>query len=155
MLRSRRCCGPTWRRGWGESMADVLRASGIAVRAADALLRGASGRTVLLRVPAAGVAGAVNEQLGLTVPGFTEVELGPVVVRGISTKRTRELLVSATSVGTAVQSSGLPGAQALFAAAFGVLVDGVLMEMVSATEDEVGGVPYLYRLTVQVPVEGL
>ena len=40
----------------------------------------------------------------------------------------------------------------LFATAFGVLIDGVLMEVVSATESEVFGVPYVYRLVLRAPL---
>jgi hypothetical protein len=133
-------------------MTDVLKASGAAVRAADALLRGAGGRTVLLRLPAPGIPSDANEQLGLAVPEFQDVELGPVVVRAVSSgKETRELLVSATAVSAVVGSLGSSSASVLFATAFGVLLDEVLLEVVSATELEVGGVPYVYRVTVRVP----
>ncbi len=50
-----------------------------------------------------------------------------------------ELMVSATAVKALVGSLGYSAASVLFATAFGVLVDGVLMEMESATESEVGG----------------
>jgi hypothetical protein len=40
----------------------------------------------------------------------------------------------------------------LFATAFGVLIDGVLMEVVSATESEAFGTPYVYRLVLQAPL---
>jgi hypothetical protein len=40
----------------------------------------------------------------------------------------------------------------LFATAFGVLIDGVLMEVESATESEVLGTPYVYRLVLRAPV---
>ena len=33
-----------------------------------------------------------------------------------------------------------------------MLVDGVLMEVESATESEVGGAPYVYRLVLRAPV---
>jgi len=122
------------------------------VRAADALMRGAGGRTVLLRLPVPGIPSDANEQLGLAVPEFQDVELGPVVVRAVSSgKGTRELLVSATAVSAVVGSLGSSSASVLFATAFGVLLDEVLLEVVSATELEVGGVPYVYRVTVRVP----
>jgi hypothetical protein len=139
-------------------MADLLNASGAAVRAADVLLRCAGGRTVMLRMPAPASAGDAAEQLGLAVPEFQDVELAPVVFR-----RTRariadgkaahwELLVSATAVSALVGSLGFSAAGVLFADAFGVLVDGVLMEVESVTATELGGAPAIYRLTLREPV---
>ena len=40
----------------------------------------------------------------------------------------------------------------LFGTAFGVLIDGVLMEVVSATESEAFGAPYVYRLVLRAPL---
>jgi hypothetical protein len=40
----------------------------------------------------------------------------------------------------------------LFATTFGVLIDGVLMEVISATESELLGTPYVYRLLLRAPV---
>ena len=128
------------------------------MRAADTLLRGVGGRTVLLRMPATATVGAVAEQLGLATPVFQDVELSPVVFRksratvaeGKAAKW--ELVVSATAVETVVGSLGYSAANVLFATAFGVLVDGVLMEIVSATESEASGTPYVYRLVLRAPV---
>jgi hypothetical protein len=137
-------------------MADLLSASGAAVRTADALLRGTGGRVVLLRLPAPGIPGDPTEQLGLAAPEFQDVELGPVVIYGESAKGanagTRDMLVSASAVSGIVGSLGYSAAGVLFAVAYGVLVDGVLMEVVSAGESEVGGVPYVYRLVLKMPV---
>ena len=137
-------------------MADLLSASGAAMRTADALLRGTGGRTVLLRLPAAGIPSDPTEQLGLATPEFQDVELGPVVLYGAGTKGanagTREMLVSASAVNGVVGSLGYSAATVLFAVAYGVLVDEVLMEVVSAAESEVNGVPYAYRLTLKLPV---
>jgi hypothetical protein len=132
-----------------------------AIRAADALLR-SGGRTVLLRIPGPGSSGDVSEQLGLAVPEFQDVELTPVVFRRAramvtegtakSDGRTRwELMVSATAVSALVGSLGYSAASVLFSVAFGVLVDGVLLEVESATESEIDGVPYVYRLVVREP----
>src|ERR1700761_3889582 len=62
-------------------MADLVSGAGAAVRAADALLRCAGGRSVLLRMPAPASVGDTTEQLGLGVPEFQDVELAPVVFR--------------------------------------------------------------------------
>jgi hypothetical protein len=139
-------------------MSDLLSASGAAVRAADALLRGVGGRAVLLRMPSPATVGAVAEQLGLATPEFQDVELAPVVFRksratvaeGKAAKW--ELMVSATAVETLVGSLGYSAASVLFTTAFGVLIDGVLMEIVSATESETSGAPYVYRLVLRAPV---
>jgi hypothetical protein len=127
-------------------------------RAADVLLSCSGGRSVMLRMPAPASAGDTTEQLGLAVPEFQDVELAPVVFRkaratvaeGKAAKS--ELMVSATAVSAVVGSLGYSAASVLFATAFGVLIDGVLMEVESATESEVGGTPYVYRLVLRAPL---
>ena len=49
-------------------------------------------------------------------------------------------------------SLGYGAAEAMFGAAFGVWIDGVLLAVESATKSEVGGTPYLYRLVLRAPV---
>jgi hypothetical protein len=139
-------------------MADLLSASGAAVRAADVLLRCAGGRAVMLRTPAPASAADVAEQLGSAVPGFQDVELAPVAFRAARARVAEgkaarwELLVSASAVEALVGSLGYSAAAVLFAEAFGVLVDGVLMTVESATESEIGGAPYVYRLMLRAPI---
>lgn len=139
-------------------MADLLRNSGAATRAADVLLRGVGGRSVILRMPAPADAGDVTEQLGLATPEFQDVELAPVVFRSARAKVAEakaarwELLVSGTAVHELVGSLGYGAAEALFDAAFGVLIDGVLMTVESATAAEASGTAYLYRLVLRAPV---
>jgi len=115
----------------------------------------------LLRMPANASAGDTTEQLGLAVPEFQDVELAPVVFRKARQaaltvavdKATRwELMVSASAVQKVVGSLGYSAGSVLFATAFGVLIDGVLMEVVSATESEVFGTPYVYRLVLRAPL---
>ncbi len=132
-----------------------------AARAADVLLRCVGGRTVLLRMPAPASAGDTTEQLGLAVPEFQDVELAPVVFRkarstaGEGKAAKWELMVSATPVNELVGSMGYAAASVLFATAFGVVIDGVLMEIVSAAESEAGGSAYVYRLVVRAPLAGV
>lgn len=139
-------------------MADLLIDSDAAVRAADVLLRGVGGRSVLLRMPATASAGDVTEQLGLGAPEFQDVELAPVVFRSARSTVTEgkaakwELLVSATAVEVLVGSLGYGAAESLFGAAFGVLIDGILMTVESTTGAEVGGSAYLYRLVLRAPM---
>jgi hypothetical protein len=139
-----------------------------AVRAAETLLRGVGGRKVLLRMPAPAIAGDDGEQLGVATPMFQDLPLWPVVFRRVRATMTPaaalergatagkgtqfELLVSATVVSRLVGSLEYAAAAVLFRDAFGVLVDGVLLEVESATGSEVDGVPYLYRLMLREPL---
>ena len=133
-------------------MADLRVA---AKRAADVLLRGCGGRMVLLRVPAPAVAGDASEQLGLAVPGFQDVELGPVVFRRTRVSATegkpalREMVVSASAIEALTGSLNFSSASVLFASAFGVLVDEALLTVVSATEMEAGGEVCGYRVLLR------
>lgn len=139
-------------------MADLLANSGAAARTANVLLRGVGGRTVLLRMPATASAGDVTEQLGLATPQFQDVELAPVVFRSARAAVAEgkaakwELLVAGDAVEALVGSLGYGAAESLFGAAFGVLIDGVLMTVESTTAAEVGGAAYLYRLVVRTPL---
>jgi hypothetical protein len=139
-------------------MADLLSNSGAALRSAETLLRGVGGRSVVLRLPATASAGDVTEQLGLAVPEFQDVELAPVVFRSSRAKVVEgkaprwELLVSGRAVQVLIGSLGFGAAESMFGAAFGVLIDGVLMTVESATAAEVGGTVYLYRLVLHAPV---
>lgn len=139
-------------------MADLLIDSGAAVRIADVLLRGVGGRTVQLRLPATASAGDITEQLGLATPQFQDVELAPVIFRsaraGVAEgKPTKwEMLVSGDAVEALVGSLGYGAAESLFGAAFGVLVDGVLLTVESTTAAEVRGAAYLYRLVLRAPL---
>jgi hypothetical protein len=143
-------------------MADLVNGSAAAMRAADVLLRCAGGRAVLLRMPAQASAGDTTEQLGLAAPTFQDVELAPVVFRksrqAVTTQAAVgkvarwELMVSASAVNALVGSLGYSAASVLFATAFGVLIDGVLMAVESVTESEVFGAPYVYRVIVDAPV---
>lgn len=139
-------------------MADLLIDTGATARTADALLCTTAGRAVMLRMPAMASAGDITEQLGLATPQFQDVELAPVVFRSaratvVEDKAARwEMLVSATTVETLVGSLGYGAAESLFGAAFGVLVDGVLMTVESTTAAEVRGAAYLYRLVLRAPL---
>lgn len=66
-----------------------------------------------------------------------------------------ELLVSATCVenlaGT-LEGSQTAAAATLFANAYGVVVDDVLMEIVSVTSSDVAGTPCVYRVVVRRPL---
>ncbi len=131
---------------------------GGAARAAEVLLRGMGGRTVMLRVPAPAVPADVTEQLGIAVPTFQDMPLFPVVFRKARAvvsegKAARwELLVSARSVERLVGSLAFSSASFLFASAMGVMSDEELFEIESCTAEQIFGQPYVYRLVVRAPL---
>ena len=139
-------------------MSDLVSATGAAARAADVLLRAMGGRTVMLRMPAPAVPTDVTEQLGIATPTFQDIPLGPVVYRkaratvaeGKAAKW--EMLVSATVVENLVGSLTYASASVLFATAYGVLSDDELLEIESATQEQVFGQPYVYRLVLRAPL---
>jgi hypothetical protein len=139
-------------------MSDLLSASGAAARTADALMRAMGGRTVMLRMPSPAVPADITEQLGIATPAFQDLPLAPVAYRkaratvaaGKAAKW--ELLVSAITVENIVGSLAYFSASVLFADAFGVLSDDELLEIESATEEQVFGRPYVYRLLLRAPL---
>ena len=139
-------------------MSDLVSATGAAVRAADVLLRAMGGRTVMLRMPAPAVAADVTEQLGIATPAFQDLPIRPVVYRkaratvaeGKAAKW--EMLVSASVIENLVGSLMYASASVLFVAAYGVLCDDELLEIESATQEQVFGQPYVYRLVLRAPL---
>jgi len=129
--------------------------TGAPARATDALLRALGGNVVMLRVPGNAMAALDAEQLGLSEPQFEEIAIGPAVFRRVLAtladgkgERT-ELLVSATTILKAVGSLGFDSTSVLFAQAAGVVVNGTLLQIVSASSSEIFGQPYLYRLQLR------
>lgn len=116
---------------------------------ADALLGSVGGRQVLLRIPAPAVVGDVGEQLGLAVPQYQDVPLGPVVLRRTAG---HELLVSGSAIQAVVGSLQFGSAAILFAGAAGVLIDGTLFEIESVASAEAFGAVYLYRVLLRLPL---
>ena len=139
-------------------MSDSICANGAVARMTDALLRALGGRTVMLRIPAPAVPADVAEQLGIAIPAFQDIPLAPVVyskarvtlAEGKSAKL--ELLVSATVVEGIVGSLAFSSASVLFAIAYGVLCGDELLEIVAASEEQVFGRPYVYRLLLRAPL---
>jgi hypothetical protein len=125
------------------------------MRAADALLRAAGGRQIVLRLPAPAVPADPAEQLGLATPQFQDVPLAPAVFRkaratgSVNAAPRWELLVSGSAVARATGPQGYGSASALFAAAAGVMVDAQWFELVETTETQAFGQAYVYRLIVR------
>ena len=128
-------------------------------RMADALLSGSGSRSVMLRVPAPAIAGDPSEQLGLAVPQFQDYQLAPAVFRNAAAQTSdgkgsrRDLIVSATAIETLTGSREFTSANALFASAFGILIDDALLTIIAMTELEAGGIIYAYRLSLREAIE--
>ena len=130
-------------------MADLLN-SDAAIRAADVLLRANGGRSVLLRLAAPAVSGAMGEELGLATPTFQDVELAPVAFR--KAESTATLLVSASVVAAMLGSLAFDSAQVLFATAAGIVVDDVVYLIEKCVASQADAVAYCYCLTLRAPV---
>jgi len=126
-------------------------------RALDTLLRNAHSRSVMLRTPAPAIAGDATEQLGLATPLFQDIPLAPAVFRKVygaaakDSHASRELLLSATAVEALTGSRDFAAADALFATAFGIVVDDVMLAITSVTEVEAGGIICGYRIGLREP----
>jgi hypothetical protein len=131
-------------------MADLLYKGEGAVRAADAVLRASGGRSVLLRLAGPAAAGDDAEQLGLAVPGFQDMELGPAVFH--KTNSTTKLLVSASAVAAVLGSLAYDSADVLFETAVGIVIDGVIYEIAASEASQARGETYCYWLTLVAPV---
>lgn len=121
---------------------------------ADALLRTVGGTTALLRVTS-GANEPSTSEIGLLASSFAEITLSPVVMRKIRPtwqeggQSKWELLVSATSVETQVNTLDLASAQALFAMTLAVTVAGQNYLIESIAANEVFSQVYLYRLLLR------
>ena len=133
-------------------------------RVADSLLRSLGGRTVLLHIPAQAIPGDLGEQVGLAVPVFQDVAIGPAVFRKVRPRiapvvkerpADSELLLSASAVMQVVGSLGYRSADVLFGIACGVIVDGATLEIMSVTSAEAFGSVYLYRLGLRAAIADL
>jgi hypothetical protein len=138
-------------------MTDTAPTTNAAARASDVLLRALGGSSVTLRMPAPATPGDPAEQRGLATPAFQDFPLAPAVYRkaratladGQPAKS--ELLVSATAIEALVGSLDFSSASLLFASACGILADGDLLHIVSASSEQAGGQPYVYRLILRAP----
>ena len=120
-------------------------------RAAEAFLRSLGGRAVLLRLPVGVQPGSTD--LGLAAPLIEDVALEPAVVRALPPAQDPgqsrvEVLLSAAAVQAQIEVRGYESADALFAAALGLVLAGKLLRIAAVTSDTFASVPYLYRVTV-------
>ena len=134
--------------GATEFMAGALGVN--AVRLAETSLRSNGGFAVILRLPGMAASGSDAEQLGLGTANFQDVPIGPVIWRKVGVDRS--LLLGASAVAALVGSSGYVSAEALFASAAGVVVEGVMYTIASSEAIVAGDGPCGYRLSVVAPV---
>ncbi len=127
---------------------DAARGHSMA-RAAEVFLRSLGGGTVLLRLPVGSQPGSAD--LGLASPLIEDVALEPAVVRSLPTAQEAaprvEVLLSAAAVQAQVELRGYQSADALFAAALGLVLAGKLWRIVNLAADTFAGAAYLYRVT--------
>jgi hypothetical protein len=119
-----------------------------AMRAAEALLRTLGGTTVIVRVPLLIAEAGTAGELGLAGAASEDIALSPVVVRTSSPQRETEILISAGSIARAREIREATAVRDFFATALGIFVEERLLKIHYVQVDEVGGVPYLYRLKV-------
>lgn len=121
---------------------------------ADALLRNAGGATALLRVTGTNT-DAAQFEVGLVATAFSEVPVGPVLMRKLRPdwkeggQSRWELLISATSIEQQVNALDLASAQALFSMTLAVTVAGQDYLIESVGSNEAFGQVYLYRLLLR------
>jgi hypothetical protein len=132
----------------------VRNYSPIAQRAADALLRSLGGFSVGLQIPSP-VASGDAAQLGITPQSYQSLPLSPALFRRVRTPMEEgvpekfELAVSASAIEAQVGALQLTSADALFAQAAGITVNGKLFLIEAVTAPTAYGQAYLYRLQLR------
>lgn len=101
----------------------------------------------MLRMPAPAVAGDDAEQLGLSTPGFSDVEIAPALFRKIGDETV--LVISASAVEKVTGTLQYDSADVLFATAAGVVVRGAAFAIERWTTAQAGGRSFAYYLTVR------
>lgn len=132
----------------------VRNYSPIAQRAADTLLRSLGGFSVALQMPAVSAAGETAE-IGIATQAYQQLPLSPAIFRRVRIPLSEgvpekyELMVSASAVEQQVGALQLSSADALFAQAAGVAVNGKLFLIEAIEVPEAFGQAYLYRLQLR------
>ena len=130
----------------GSSLVDGAAAE----RVAEAVLRAAGGRVVLLRLPA-NASASDAEQLGLAIPRFQDAPIGPAAFRTAGSTKT--LLISAKAIRTTLHAVGATSAEAMFRAAAGLLIDADLYRIEKVVAMGSAGRPYCWAITLIAPVQ--
>ncbi|MGD0647448.1 MAG: hypothetical protein ABR971_05595 [Acidobacteriaceae bacterium] len=130
-------------------MGEILQSSDGAIRLADAVMRSAGGRMVLLRLAAPAVPNEDAEQLGLATPEYQDVVLGPATFHKADS--VTKLLISASAVHEVLGSLGFDSADILFETAVGLFIDDLLYKITNSYASQAMGMPYCYWLTLEPP----
>jgi hypothetical protein len=132
----------------------VRNYSPIAQRAADTLLRSLGGFSVALQIPAVSAGGDAAE-IGITTQTYQQLPLSPAVFRRVRIPLSEgvpekyELMISASAIQAQVGALQLTSADALFAQAAGISVNGKLFMIEAIAAPEAFGQAYLYRLQLR------
>jgi len=122
-----------------------------AVRAANAMLRNLGGTEVTLLFAAAGLPAGALSELGLVDPGVEQAQIGPVVVRELTTedvgpRRRIELLAGQAAMAEQVSQRNVASAEVLFETALGLVYEGEVFHIQGFVVERLAGVAYLYRV---------
>ncbi len=122
-------------------------------RTTDSLLRAFGSPTLSLRFPGVPSGSSDAAQLGLASIATEDVVISPAVVRPKSPASSAnaqryELLLSATAIAAVMIDRGYDSEAALFNAALGAVVNGVLLRISSFSTELIGSTPVLHRVIV-------
>jgi hypothetical protein len=122
------------------------------VRAANAMLQALGGDQVSLLLPGTATASDSAGQLGLVDPGVQNVIITPVVTTNLPAEndgptRRIEFTLPASAIETQLPTLGLASAEALFAAALGLVYDGDVFHIERVVTENFAGTAYFYILT--------
>jgi len=121
---------------------------------ADVLLRSVCGTSAQLRVTGT-TTDTSQSEVGLIATTFSQIVISPVVMRKLRPTMKEgdanrwELLMSATSVQSQVNTLNLASAQALFAMTLAITVAGQDYLIESIASSEAFGQVYMYRLALR------
>ncbi len=121
------------------------------MRAANAMLRNLGGTEVTLLFAAAGLPAGALSELGLVDPGVEQAQIGPVVVRELTTedvgpRRRIELLAGQAAMAEQVSQRNVASAEVLFETALGLVYEGEVFHIQGFVVERLAGVAYLYRV---------
>lgn len=127
-------------------MSDTTRRSAFARRVSRAMTHALGGETVRLRIPAnSGLTNA--DELGIVAAAYSELPLGPVVVR-FGNQNKIQILVSADAMEGALQLRTQKDLRRALQDAGGLLLHGTWMLIESVEVYSMFGTAYLYQLTL-------
>ena len=118
-------------------------------RAVNAMMRALGGAAVTLRLPAAATGGTQRE-IGATGSTYQEVQLAPVLVRGLARKDGRaqvELLVASNALDQLMPALGATDGFVFLRGVEQIVYGGCVFAVTNVSADRFAGVAYLYHVT--------